>query len=155
MKIFDLLNEILEELDRSTKQRFGARRTIDTEFIIDILQQIRQALPDEIVEAQKIIESRQRLMLQAHERADDIVTEAEEQVRDSVETHRVTKLAREKSEQLLQEARREAFEIRVAANDYAIEVLDDVSGYLSEYRAIIKENKTNFVNRMHRESEDL
>lgn len=155
MKIFDLLNEILEELDRSTKQRFGARRTIDTEFIIDILQQIRQALPEEIVEAQKIVESRQRLMLQAHERADDIVTEAEEHAKDSLESHRVTRMAHEKSDQLLQEARRQAYEIRVAANDYAIEVLDDVSGYLSEYRAIIKENKTNFVNRMHRESEEL
>lgn len=149
------MNEILEELDRSTKQRFGARRTIDTEFVIDILQQIRQALPEEIVEAQKIVEGRQRLMLQAHERADDIVTEAEEQLKDSLDAHRVTRLAHEKSEQLLQEARREAYEIRVAANDYAIEVLDDVSGYLSEYRAIIKENKTNFVNRMHRESEEI
>lgn len=155
MKIFDLLNEILEELDRSTKQRFGARRSVDAEFLIDILQQIRQALPNEIVEAQRIIESRQRLMMNAQERADDIVTEAAEQAKDSLDAHRVTQMAQERSEQMLQEARREAFEIRVAANDYAIEVLDDVSGYLSEYRSIIKENKTNFVNRMHRESEEL
>lgn len=155
MKIFDLLNEILEELDRSTKQRFGGRRTVDAEFVIDILREIRQALPEEIVEAQKIVESRQRLMINAQERADDIVTEAAEQAKDSLESHRVTQMAQERGEQILQEARREAFEIRVAANDYALEVLDDVSGYLSEYRSIIKENKTNFVNRMHRESEEL
>ena len=51
MKIFDLLNEIIEEVDNSRKSLFGNKKTIDVEFVLEILEEIKTALPDEIVYA--------------------------------------------------------------------------------------------------------
>ena len=73
MKIYDLLNEIMGEIDDSRKSLFGNKKTIDVDFVLEILEEIRDALPEEIVYAQEVLKRKKEIIDQAEQKAKDIL----------------------------------------------------------------------------------
>lgn len=155
MKVFDLLDEIMNEIEEGRKSLFAARKTIDVDFVLEILQAVRDALPQDMQRAQKIIAEKDRILREARELASDIVEEAQQSAEDTISDHRVLQIAYDKGDRIMEEAERHAYQLRMDADDYALSVLDDLTSYVSEYVKIIGENRSNFMNRVKREAESL
>lgn len=155
MKVFELLNEVINEIEEGRKTLFSTRKTIDVDFVLTVLKEIRAALPQDIRQAQQILEQRQRILDEANELASDMVEEARQRIDETVINHEVLQQAYSKSNEILEDAKRRAYEMRVSADDYALSVLDDLSGYIEEYTRIIDENKSNFQNRLRHQSSDI
>ena len=155
MKIFDLLNEIIEEVDNSRKSLFGNKKTIDVEFVLEILEEIKTALQDEIVYAQEVLDHKREIIDQAQAKAKNILDGVDARLSELIEEHKVTQLAYEKANRVIDTAQKQAYEIRVNANDYAVNVLEDLSSYMKEYMDIIKENQSNFINKKNKDQAEF
>ena len=155
MKIFDLLNEIIEEVDNSRKALFGNKKTIDVEFVLEILEEIKTALPDEIVYAQEVLDHKREIIDSAQAKAKNILDGVDTRLSELIEEHKVTQLAYEKANRVIDTAQKQAYEIRVNANDYAVNVLEDLSSYMKEYMDIIKENQSNFINKKNKDQAEF
>lgn len=154
LKVYDLLNEIISEIEEGKKSLFASRKTIDAEFVLTVLQEIQAALPHELNQAQQVLAERERILAEARRMASEMIEEARQRVDDSAVNHQVVQQAYSKSNEIIEDAKRQAYELRVSADDYALSVLDDLASYIAEYTTIVEENKSNFMNRVHKQGMD-
>jgi hypothetical protein len=143
MKINELFDELQAEIDRS-KTGFG-RRKLDALIVEDILNDMREALTHELEAARKVIENEQSIIEAAKKKAADILDNVDVRLGELIDENKVTQLAYEKSNHIVDNANKQAHELKAGSISYAVEVLDDVLGYLQEYMDIVNENKSNFV----------
>lgn len=155
MKVLDLLDEIMAEIEDSRKSLFSSKKTIEVDYVLDILEEIRSAIPEDIKRAQQILDKEQYILSDAQSKAQDVLSGMDTRINEMIEEHRVTQLAYEKSSRLLDTAEQQAHELRANSNDYAVSVLDDLTSYLKEYIDIIQENKSNFINRKNKDQAEL
>ena len=144
MKIYDLINELQEEVDNAKPFIFG-RKKIDAELVGEILADIRNNLPKEITRAQAILAEEQAILQRAKDKAQIMLEGVDERVAQMIEDNKITQLAYEKSNRLIDIANRQALELKNGANEYAIEIFDDIMSYLKEYVAMVSENRRHFV----------
>ena len=155
MKIFDLIDEILDEIENGRKSLFGNKKTIEVDFVLEILQVIKDSIPEDLLYAQEVLGHKQEIINQAQEKAKNILDGVDNRLAELIEEHRVTQLAYEKSNRMIDMAQKQAYEIRVNANDYAVNVLEDLSSYMREYMDIIKENQSNFINKKNKDQAEF
>lgn len=155
MKVLELIDEIIAEIETSKKSLFSGKKTIDVDFVLDILDEIKEAMPEEIIYAQKIIDKENRILGQAQKNAEGIMVNARKQVSEQVEEHQVVQLAYEKANRMIEDSRKQAFELRVNSSNYAVEVLDDLMAYMGEYMDIINENKSNFISKKNKDQAEF
>ncbi len=147
MRVLELLDELVEEVEESRRSVFGNKKVIDVDFVLEILYEIRAVFPDELVYAQQLLEREQEIISSAQVRAKNILDGVEGRLTEMVDHHKVTQLAYEKANRMIDTAEIRAAEIKNGANDYAVNVLDDLHSYLKEYMDIVKQNQSNFVNK--------
>ena len=91
MEIFTLLDTLEDILDRSKHVPFTEKGIVDKEEILEIIQEIRLKLPDELKQAKWIKEERGRILQEAEKEADDIVREAENRIISMIDEHEITR----------------------------------------------------------------
>lgn len=155
MKVLELLDEIMAEIEDSRKSLFSTKKTIEVDYVLDILAEIKDAIPEDIRQAQEILLQEQKIIDDAKGKAQNILSGVDSRINEMIEEHRVTQLAYEKSNRLLDAADQKAYELRVGANDYAVNVLDDLMSYMKEYMDIIQENKSNFINKKNKDQAEF
>lgn len=143
MKINELFDELQAEIDRS-KTGFG-RRKLDALIVEDILNDMREALTHELEAARKVIENEQSIIEAAKKKAADTLDNVDVRLGELIDENKVTQLAYEKANHVVDNAQKQARELKSNSIGYVVEVLDDVLGYLQEYMDIVNENKSNFV----------
>ena len=146
MKIFELFDELQHEVESSKTAVFGKKK-VDAQLVGEILEDMRAALPQDLATAQKIIENEQQIVEKAKEKAQNILDGVDSRLGELIEEHKVTQLAYEKSNRLIDIAQKQAAELRSGSTAYAVDVLDDIVAYLKEYIDIVNENKQNFINK--------
>ncbi len=146
MKIDELMNELQQEIEHSKSSVFG-RRKIDADLVAEILKDMRGALPQDIETARTIIKNEESIIEKAKEKAQSILDGVESRLAELIEEHKITQLAYEKSNRLIDLAQKQAAELRSGSTAYAVDVLDDIIMYLKEYIDIVSENKSNFINK--------
>ena len=146
MKIDELMNELQQEIEHSKSSVFG-RRKIDADLVAEILKDMRGAMPQDIETAKTIIKNEESIIEKAKEKAQTILDGVESRLTELIEEHKITQLAYEKSNRLIDLAQKQAAELRSGSTAYAVDVLDDIIMYLKEYIDIVNENKSNFINK--------
>ncbi len=108
------------------------RRLIDEDEVLDILDQMRIAIPEEIKAAKRVTQERERTLAQAKEEAERIVALAKEEAAQLTAEHTLAQAAQVHAEKLKQTAEGEATNIRAEADDYTAQVLSDLQTRLDE-----------------------
>ena len=98
MEIFTLLDTLEDILDRSKHVPFTEKGIVDKEEILEIIQEIRLKLPDELKQAKWIKEERGRILQEAEKEADAIVREAENRIISMIDEHEITRKAYEQKD---------------------------------------------------------
>lgn len=124
MDILYLLDRLEEELTAGRSVPFTDRKLVDEQECLDILDQIRVAVPEEIKTARKITQEQERMLAETRAEADRMLAEAEQQVAGQVSDHALARAAEAHAAQVAQEARRAAEDVRQQADEYAYRVLD-------------------------------
>jgi bifunctional DNA-binding transcriptional regulator/antitoxin component of YhaV-PrlF toxin-antitoxin module len=101
---------------------------LDQAAALDLIDQLRVAVPEEVRQAKRINQEQQRLMEMAQEEADRVLARAQEQAAFLIEERELTRAAQERSREILAEAERQADETRRGADEYAASVLIRLEG---------------------------
>lgn len=101
---------------------------IDQARALDLLDQLREAVPEEVRAAKRINEETERIVERAQEEAERILARAQEQAAFLIEERELTRAAEIKSQEIIAAGEREADEIRRGADEYAQSVLVKLEG---------------------------
>jgi cell division septum initiation protein DivIVA len=123
MDILHLIDRLEEILNESRPIPFTHNVLVDEDRILDLIDQMRVAVPEEIKKAQTVLTQRDRLMAQATEEANRKVALAEEQKKIIVEREAIVEAAKIRADQIIAEARNNVDSIRSDADAYALDVL--------------------------------
>ena len=96
---------------------------VDQGDALDLIDQLRVTIPEEIRSAKRVNAEVERLLEQAREEAEQILARAQEQATYLIEERELTRQAEEMSDEIVRQAHAEGQEIRSGADDYAAEVL--------------------------------
>lgn len=147
MSILELIDELEAEINESASLPFSGKKLVDKAVALEILNDMRANLPEEIMTANKVLAERKRILAEAKMESDAVLKEAEERISKMVDEHEIMQQAYKQSNELLAKAQANAKEIRLGAESYADEVLKDIERYIQEYLAIIAKNREELSNR--------
>lgn len=103
---------------------------IDEREALDVLDLMRTAIPDEIKQARRTNQEREKVLAQAQTESNRILSQAQERVDRLVTESSVTVAAEQHAREIVEQARSEAEEIRRGADEYALQVLDRLDDQL-------------------------
>ncbi len=132
MDLLHLVDRIEELLATAQKMPIGNRAIIDRRRMLDIIDQMRIAIPHEVREAQEIVGRRDHVLREAEEDRRLIEAQAQERASRMVEAHEITQAARSRAEEIAREAERRL-------QDRIDEANRDISQRIDESRAIARE----------------
>jgi hypothetical protein len=107
------------------------RRILSEERLYEFIEKIRSTLPEEVGRAKLIAKDKDRVLREAQERAQAIVTDASEAHAQLVDEHEIVRRARITAETVLREAETKAARVREGADAYAAQVLMDLDARLT------------------------
>jgi len=123
MDILHLVDRLEEIINNSRAIWFTHNVIVDEDRILDLIDQMRVAIPEEVKKAQQLLAQRDRIMAQAQEEANRTLAIAREKSEQLVARDAISQAAQGRSEQILVQARAEAAHIRAEADDYVIDTL--------------------------------
>jgi cell division septum initiation protein DivIVA len=121
--ILHLVDRLETLLNGSWRLPFTSNVVIQEDAFLDIIDQMRISIPEEVKQAKRISAERERLLEQAQEEADRIVSLAQEQVGSIADDHEIVKAAQAKADEIIAHAHRSAEGIKADADAYVMEVL--------------------------------
>jgi len=130
--IVDYLNKIEDAIDDAKTVRFSNKVAVDKNEVFEIIKEIRLNLPGEIRDAQRIIEDHDRIINSAKARAEDILTEAENEANSLVDEHEIFRRATERANDIIDEAKKTAKDTQLNSLDYADEILEKTEHIVKE-----------------------
>ncbi|CAN5462964.1 vacuolar-type H+-ATPase subunit H [soil metagenome] len=101
---------------------------VDQAGALDLIDQLRVAVPEEVRQAKRINQETERILENAQGEAERIVARAQEQAAFLIEERELTRAADVKSREIIEDGRSQAEEIRRGADAYAASVLVKLEG---------------------------
>lgn len=126
MDILQLVDRLEELFNKSRPIPLTNNVIVDEDKMLDLIDQMRVAIPDEVKKAQKLIAERDRTMAQATEEAQRTLQLAKEKSAGLVERDSIVATAENRGREILQQAELDAEATRQQADDYVIEVLTNL-----------------------------
>jgi F0F1-type ATP synthase membrane subunit b/b' len=123
MDILHLVDRLEELLNQSRPLFFTHNVIVDEDRMLDIIDQMRVAIPDEVKKAQQLLAQRDRILAQAQEEANRTVAIAREKGDQLLERDAIVQSAQSRADQIQVQARGEADRIRQDADQYVVESL--------------------------------
>jgi len=109
----------LEELIMEAKSMpLSTSVLVNREEALELVQEMRAALPEEIKQARWVVKDREELLTKARRDSQQIVEEAEQEQLRMATREEVVKRAEAEADRILAEAREEARRMRLEAEDY-------------------------------------
>lgn len=118
--MLSLIDELEHLLQRGIRVPASGKVLVDKGAIQEVLEQMRDAVPDEVRLAQRIAGERDRILADARAQARRMLDEAQAQVNARLEDQAVVQAARQRAREIQAEAEQRAAGLRADANSYVV-----------------------------------
>ncbi|MCJ7714897.1 MAG: hypothetical protein MUO54_00045 [Anaerolineales bacterium] len=126
MDILHLVDRLEELINNSRSIPFTHNVIIDEDRILDLIDQMRVAIPEEVKKSQQVLAQKDRVMAQAKEEADRTVNIAKEKSNKLADRDNIVQDARKKANQIEAEAEVRAKKTQADADEYVAETLTNL-----------------------------
>ena len=123
MDILHLIDRLEELFNESRSVPLTRNVIVDEERMLDIIDQMRIAIPEEVKKAQQLLAQRDRVLAQAQEEANRTLALAREKAEQMVARESLVQTAQMRADQILTQARADAEATRRDADDYVVDSL--------------------------------
>ncbi len=130
MDILQLIDRLEELFNESKSIPLTRNVMVDEDRMLDIIDQMRIAIPEEVKKAQQLLGQRDRVLAQAQEEANRTLELARQKADQMVTKEMVAQEASRRAEQIVAQARVDAENIRAEADDYAMNSLTQLQDEL-------------------------
>ncbi len=124
LHLVDRLEELIFTESRSVS--FLHSVIVNEDRVVDIIDQMRVSIPEEIKKAQQILTQRDRILAQAQEEAARTIALAREKGDQMVERDSIAESARARADQIIDQAEIDAERTRHEADDYVLQTLTNL-----------------------------
>jgi len=123
MEALEILDLLEDTVSKGVPVPFSGRCMLDKEEILELLQEVRLNLPNDLKQAKWVKEERQRILNEARSEAEDIIKGAEDKIISLINENEITKQAVEQANKIMEEANGKAKEINKSSFAYADNLL--------------------------------
>ena len=141
MKVLELLTELEELVEKGNTLPFSSKALVSPEEIMEIIDEIREELPAELVQAREIVEQKKKIMVEAEGDAERIKNEAEKKLKEMIDTNEITRTATAQAETIIKNAQASAKELRIGTQNYSDKILYNLQVQLKELNDKIEANR--------------
>lgn len=146
MRVIELLAELEEVIERGNTLPFSSRALVNPEELIEIIDEIRDAMPGELTESKKIVAERKKILFAAQSEADHIKAEAEKRLKELIDTNEITKTASAHADEIMNNANASAKAIKTGTQNYADKLLYSFQLQLKEMNDMVEKNRNELKN---------
>ncbi|GJQ35750.1 MAG: ATPase [Anaerolineales bacterium] len=123
MDILQLIDRLEELFNDAKAVPFTHNVVVDEDKMLELIDQMRITIPEEVKKAQQIVAQRERVMAQAQEESNRTLQIARDKADQLVQKDIVTQEAQRRADQIVSQARAEAEAIRADADNYVLDML--------------------------------
>lgn len=130
--------DILYLVDRLENLIAGSRRMplvnqimLKESDILNIIEQMRTAIPDEIKQSRRIIQEKERILAQAQADANALLTRAREESERAMNREGLLRAAEDRSHDMVRQAEETAEQLKIEADAYVADTLRALREHLS------------------------
>lgn len=132
MDALALLEQIEDIINNANRSFSGTAIKINSLEMQGLIEDLRQALIEEVRQAKKIIQDKDNILSEAQQEASSIMEEVEENISTLIDENKIVDEANKEAERVLMEAKEKAEKISSGAKDYADGVLANLQGHLKQ-----------------------
>jgi vacuolar-type H+-ATPase subunit H len=111
---------------------------VNEDEVMELIDQVRFNLPDEIKQANWTVSEQQRIITEAHAEAARIMSRANERAEETSSEHEVLRRAERHATQVVKDAQSKSDQIIHEAESYALEQLKQLEAHLSRTMATVR-----------------
>ena len=126
MDILHLVDRLEELINHSRSIPFTHNVILDEDRMLDLIDQMRVAIPEEVKKSQQVLATKDRVIAQAKEEADRTVTIAQEKSDKLTDRDIIVQDARKKANQMEADAEVRAKKTQAEADEYVAETLTNL-----------------------------
>lgn len=128
--IYHLIDRLERLLNEGWRMPLSTYLVINEDDFLDVIDQMRTLIPQEIREGEKIQRERERIIAHAEEEAERVVQLAQDESSKLVQDHALILAAEQRASTIIERAQREAGVLKAEADDYARQVLVSLDSQL-------------------------
>lgn len=126
MKVLQLLEELEEIAENSSKVPLTGKALVDADDILEIIKEIRVELPEELQRAQWINDERNRLISEAENERSIMLADARAQADAMIDRDDITNRARVKAEEIISNADLQSRNLKMRTYEYLDNVMNSM-----------------------------
>jgi len=123
MDILHLVDRLEELFNESRSVPFTHSVFVDEDRMLDIIDQMRVSIPDEIKKAQQLLVQRDRILAQAQEEANRTLSLARDKSEQIIEKDAIVQSAHKREQEIIANAKAECARTKIEADQYVLETL--------------------------------
>ena len=123
MDILQLIDRLEELFNAAKAVPFTHNVVVDEDRMLELIDQMRIAIPEEVKKAQQVMAQRDRVMAQAQEEANRTLQISRDKADQMVQKDMVAQEAQRRADQIVSQARAEADATRAEADNYVVDTL--------------------------------
>jgi hypothetical protein len=141
MGFIELIDELLEYIENSSNLPLSNKSVIDKYEVIETIKEIKKSIPEEMNKAKWVIREREKIINDAKREAEETLNNSGKQLMKMIDEHEITKSARIKAQETIQDMQNKKAEINSSIKEYANGILKDLETNLERCLMQIKENR--------------
>jgi F0F1-type ATP synthase membrane subunit b/b' len=138
MDIQHLVDRLEELIDEGRHMPFSKFTLIDEERALEVIDQMRISIPEEIEKAARVLAQRDRILAQANEEAARLVQLARERGEQMLDREASVQAAQNRAVNIVEAARQEAEGITKDADQYVVDQLAALDNQLNKMLAVVR-----------------
>lgn len=138
MDIQHLVDRLEDLIDEGRHMPFSKYTMIDEERALEIIDQMRISVPEEIEKAARILSTRERVLAQANEEAARVVQQARKRSEDLLDQEVSVQAAHNRAANIIEQARQEAEGIVTEADNYVLQELSKLEQQLVKTLTVVR-----------------
>lgn len=125
MEILEIIDLMEESIDKAPVIPLSGKIMVDKDDLLDYIQEMRLVFPEELKEAKWVKSERERILSEAETRAQTMVKNAEDKVRQMIDENEITRQAEEQANMLLNDAQTRNMKMTADCDQYVDDILAD------------------------------
>jgi hypothetical protein len=138
MDIQHLIDRLEYLIDEGRHIPMTKMTMVDEERALEIIDQMRISVPEEVEKASRVLTQKDRLLAQANEEAARIVDMAKDKSDTLIQRDAIVQAAQNRAANIIEQARQDAEAIRADADHYVLEVLGELEGHLLKTLTVVR-----------------
>jgi hypothetical protein len=138
MDIQHLVDRLEDLIDEGRHMPLSKYTLIDEERALEIIDQMRISVPEQIEKATRIVHQRDRLIAQANEESSRMLEIARQKSEELVNRDAIVQKANYRAENIVAQSKTEAEAIRAEADGYVVDVLRELESHLLRTLTIVR-----------------